>query len=1036
MANSLKHPLPPLNLSPLALLSLLPWLALLAWLASVAWFLTDDAFISFRYTRNLLEGHGLVFNPGERVEGYTNFLWILELAAIWAALGIPPEYAAPWLSVAYTAASIAAIVWWVTRLPSLHNRSLVAWMTLGLLCSSATFAVWTSAGGLETRQFTFFIVAAVICLSLYQNSRKGLITASLCLAAAELTRPEALLLAACCFAWFGIQRLAKDKTINIKLVKDISYLVAPFILLVAAHFLFRYAYYGEWLPNTYYAKHVRPWYESGFRYLVAAAIETGLYLLLPLAYLALRARWSALQDASYALVLLCVAAHMAYLLPIGGDRFEYRPLDFYWPLLALPAAECIALIGSSVSAGLRRLPRNTVTTVRSETFTLALFLPVLFYASSMQATLLFEMAEIRQTTGSRHFELDRNTADWLLAAPGMSLLAAISNDLRWQAAKVGVASRTTNHRLGFINGTLTWKPYEYMEPGIIPDDALHTEGAMGRGYYLPTLRFLDYYGLADATVARTPVAHSNYERWMGHDRRPTHEYLKERGVNIKIFAPASNASAALERADYAVKAGPELWMPFEAVSAQWASDRFDNHDLRAKNSFSTTDPTANRFLVGDDTLVGERILFHFERGLDNWQLSGDAITNFSQYSSYEGQALIWGRADSTFLTSYHPLKGNEATGSALSPAFTASPDQYLAFLIAGGDTDGVGLRLLADGKVAGLWRGKNPHSYMPSEEFRLIVHPLGYLTGKSLQLELFDDAGGSRGHIMLDHVMLVGCHSGSCSTEGWTALAHLLAQQPRDNGAVYLIPTHAHNRQYIFLDARTLFVSPEYAFRKAYEIGSRLASLENFSTVKIVQWKTPNSWIDDDVIPLSFLLAKYGHFLGSDDYDVFRIHNYADVSFERSWSYYEQLEPLSVNYDGDIALNGAALGQGPQQLTSQQVLNLGPQRSLWTVLQWQTQPGLNVDYAISLRLYNAANEIAFQNDDLLWQPGDHVPTSNWRADLPVQTLHTLQLPADLPPGNYELRFVVYDFETQVPTVQIDVWRPETTLARLRLAEER
>ena len=51
----------------------LPWLALLVWLASLAWFMTDDAFISFRYVRNLLEGHGLVFNPGERVEGYSNF---------------------------------------------------------------------------------------------------------------------------------------------------------------------------------------------------------------------------------------------------------------------------------------------------------------------------------------------------------------------------------------------------------------------------------------------------------------------------------------------------------------------------------------------------------------------------------------------------------------------------------------------------------------------------------------------------------------------------------------------------------------------------------------------------------------------------------------------------------------------------------------------------------------------------------------------------------------------------------------------------
>ena len=66
----------------------LPWLALLAWFSSVAWFLCDDAFISFRYARNLLEGHGLVFNPGEYVEGYSNFLWVLELAAIWGLSGV------------------------------------------------------------------------------------------------------------------------------------------------------------------------------------------------------------------------------------------------------------------------------------------------------------------------------------------------------------------------------------------------------------------------------------------------------------------------------------------------------------------------------------------------------------------------------------------------------------------------------------------------------------------------------------------------------------------------------------------------------------------------------------------------------------------------------------------------------------------------------------------------------------------------------------------------------------------------------------
>ena len=47
----------------------------------------DDALISFRYAVNLVEGRGLVFNPGERVEGYTNFLWTIVLAGVYAVAG-------------------------------------------------------------------------------------------------------------------------------------------------------------------------------------------------------------------------------------------------------------------------------------------------------------------------------------------------------------------------------------------------------------------------------------------------------------------------------------------------------------------------------------------------------------------------------------------------------------------------------------------------------------------------------------------------------------------------------------------------------------------------------------------------------------------------------------------------------------------------------------------------------------------------------------------------------------------------------------
>jgi arabinofuranosyltransferase len=58
--------------------------------------LNDDSFISFRYARNLAAGRGLVFNPGERVEGYTNPLWVLIAAGLFKA-GVAPEVGMVWV---------------------------------------------------------------------------------------------------------------------------------------------------------------------------------------------------------------------------------------------------------------------------------------------------------------------------------------------------------------------------------------------------------------------------------------------------------------------------------------------------------------------------------------------------------------------------------------------------------------------------------------------------------------------------------------------------------------------------------------------------------------------------------------------------------------------------------------------------------------------------------------------------------------------------------------------------------------------------
>lgn len=587
-------------------ISILPWLVLLGWLAALSWFLTEDAFISFRYARNLLEGHGLVFNPGERVEGYSNFLWTLELAAIWGVFGIKPEHAAPWLSVACTVGTLAALLWWGLRAPALPHRKLTTWLALGLVCSSATFAVWTSGGGLETRQFTLFIVLAVVSLALYRRNRWGLLAASLSLAAASLTRPEGQLIAALCCGWFVIQSMADAGRLRPDW-RGMAYLIAPCAILIAAHFLFRYAYYGEWLPNTYYAKYVRPWYELGFQYLSAAVIETGLYLLLPLAWVGLRQRWRECRDGSYALVLLLIIVYSVYVMRIGGDHFEYRPLDFYWPLLALPAATGLVHLGRRIASTIRTLASERVI-LGTSAWSLLIFAPVLFYSNTMQATLLFEGVNYPE---QQPIELTAANYRWLLAAPGMPALNAVSYDLRLRTGQHFVA-RFPHHRRSADKRMTQYRPYANMPRGIITSDAVMAEGAAGiMPYYVPDLRFIDGYGLTDATVARNPVDKPNERRLIAHDRESPPGYLAERGVNINVFPAAKTPAAALERAPYAAQVGPNLWMPFDAIDRQWALQHFSGHNLL----FLKSGPAVDASLAARPAIHSTFAVYHSGKNL-------------------------------------------------------------------------------------------------------------------------------------------------------------------------------------------------------------------------------------------------------------------------------------------------------------------------------------------------------------------------------------------------------------------------------------
>ena len=268
-----------------------------------------------------------------------------------------------------------------------------------------------------------------------------------------------------------------------------------------------------------------------------------------------------------------------------------------------------------------------------------------------------------------------------------------------------------------------------------------------------------------------------------------------------------------------------------------------------------------------------------------------------------------------------------------------------------------------------------------------------------------------------------------------TNLFRLLNERQPGPDTVYIVPYNRRNYTYGFLNesgAQVHFFIPG-APGVAQTVRSVLKEYEGLSTVKLVAGVAGSPWAEFDARRFSMLLNKYGRYLSSDEHPDFLIHSYTNIALDRPWTLFDELEPLTVHYDGGISLRGFALGLGDERLSLEQPLRLGENRSHWLYLQWQLASGVEIDYAISVRLHVAGGGAVYQRDVALWRRFQRPAAGEGSAGL-FDTLMQLDLPAELQPGEYELRLVVYDTETLKPTVELGVWEPDVVLAGLRLSE--
>jgi arabinofuranosyltransferase len=310
------------------------WLALpllLALCGAHIWlfrgFVIDDTFISFRYVDQWVHGNGLVYNIGERVEGYSNFLWVVLLAPF-ALAGTDLLLAAKIVGAICSLLTVV-LVWGVAR------RWPLSWIAPLLLVASGPFAAW-SVGGLETPLFVLLLTAALALFLREEQQERGWLS-GICFGLLALTRPEGGLFALVAVGVRG-WRLAHQR--NWPHRRDWARAAAVGAI-VLPHLAWRLSYYGYPLPNTVYAKamglHPRALLEGGY-YLVQCLTFTGGLWALALCFCLALCREQRSFAAGY--LFTTIAAYTAVVTLGGGDwmplyRFLVHILPAIWLLVHL-----------------------------------------------------------------------------------------------------------------------------------------------------------------------------------------------------------------------------------------------------------------------------------------------------------------------------------------------------------------------------------------------------------------------------------------------------------------------------------------------------------------------------------------------------------------------------------------------------------------------------------------------------------------------------------------------------------------------------
>jgi hypothetical protein len=293
---------------------------------AAAW-VCDDAFITLRYAENLANGLGLVYNAGERVEGYSNPTWTV-LCALAIRLGIDGVWFAQALGIVCLGLLVPATAWAGRRLAGSPPGAAAGFVPLAAAGVATHYHLRDFAScGLETLGFVLLVTLLVGTLARAERARDFAL-ASLLAVAAALTRPDGGLVGALAGA-VAVLAAARQR----RWAPVLGYAL-PGLLLFVPFVAWRLLYYGEWLPNTFYAKSAGdPYPGQGWYYV--GLFFTLYWPLLPALLAVLLLPWRPRGARSPWLLAWFVLPYLGFVVWVGGDFMLARFCLPVVPLLYL-----------------------------------------------------------------------------------------------------------------------------------------------------------------------------------------------------------------------------------------------------------------------------------------------------------------------------------------------------------------------------------------------------------------------------------------------------------------------------------------------------------------------------------------------------------------------------------------------------------------------------------------------------------------------------------------------------------------------------